>query len=157
MAERKRKSTRKSTTRLATTGSNIRFEQPNSRRKAKPSVTRVIVEEVNPVNGFLDFLREHTVVTLAVGFAIATQAQTLIKQLISSFIDPLYGLLFSQKLSAKTLTLHFHGRTQAFGWGAFVYAFIDFVFVLLAIYAIVKFLNLDKLEKPKPAELKVKD
>jgi large-conductance mechanosensitive channel len=157
MAERKRKTTRKSAAQLSVTGSNLRIQSPKSARTRKPNVTRVIVEEVNPVGGFLDFLREHTVVTLAVGFAIATQAQTLIKQLISSFIDPLYGLLFSQKLSAKTLTLHFHGRTQAFGWGAFVYAFIDFVFVLLAIYAIVKFLNLDKLENPKKPALKVKD
>jgi large-conductance mechanosensitive channel len=157
MAERKRKAPRKNTAQLAVSSSNLRLQQPNSQRKARPKVARVVVQEVNPVGGFLEFLRAHTVVTLAVGFAIATQAQTLIKQLIASFIDPLYGLLFSQKLSARTLTLHFHGRTQAFGWGAFVYAFVDFLFVLAAIYAIVKLLNLDKLEQPKEAELKVKD
>jgi large-conductance mechanosensitive channel len=157
MADRKRKSPRKNTAQLTVSGSNLRLEQPSSGRKSRPTVARVVVQEVNPVGGFLEFLRAHAVVTLAVGFAIATQAQTLIKQLIASFIDPLYGLLFSQKLSAKALTLHFHGRTQAFGWGAFVYAFVDFLFVLAAIYAIVKLLNLDKLEQSKEAELEVKD
>jgi len=158
MAERKRKAPRKNTVQLAVSNSNLRMEQPKSGRKTRPKVARVVVQEVNPVGGFLEFLRAHTVVTLAVGFAIATQAQTLIKQLIASFIDPLYGLLFSsQKLSAKSLTLHFHGRTQAFGWGAFVYAFVDFMFVLATIYAIVKLLNLDKLEQPKEAELEVKE
>ncbi len=102
---------------------------------------------VSAVGGFVNFLREHAVVTLAVGFAIATQAQAVIKQLISSFIDPLYGLLFGQTLSAKSATLHLHGRTEHFAWGAFAYTLIDFLFVLAAIYAIVKVLNLDKLDK----------
>lgn len=101
------------------------------------------------MEGFVNFLREHTVVTLAVGFAIATQAQTIIKQLIASFINPLYGLLFSEKLSAKTFTLHFHGRAQSFAWGQFVYVFVDFLFVLGAIYFFVKIFGLDKIEKPK--------
>lgn len=130
----------------AVTGGSVRFQQPKSSRGHNPRV--IIVPEVHPVSGFLDFLREHTVVSLAVGFAIATQAQTVIKQLIASFIDPLYGLLFSQKLSAKVVTLHFHGRAQAFAWGAFVYTFIDFLFVLGAIYFIIKSLKLDKLDKP---------
>lgn len=134
---------------VITPGSTVRFEQPSSSRGPKPKKSTVFVQEFTPVNGFVDFLREHAVVSLAVGFAIATQAQTLIKQLISSFIDPLYGLLFSQKLSEKVVKLHFHGRAQEFAWGAFVYSFVDFLFVLAAIYAIIKLLKLDKLDKPK--------
>lgn len=127
-------------------GGPVRLETPKSQRGHKQSKT-VIVKEIIPMGGFLDFLREHTVVTLAVGFAIATQAQTVIKQLIASFIDPLYGLLFSQKLSARVFTLHFRGRAEQFQWGQFVYTFIDFLFVLLAIYLVIKLFNLDKLEK----------
>ena len=127
----------------ATSGSTIRLEEPKGSRHQQ----RVRVE-INPVGGFMNFLREHTVITLAVGFAIATQAQAVIKQLISSFIDPLYGLLFNgQTLSAKSATLHLNGRTEHFAWGAFVYTLIDFLFVLAVIYAIVKLLKLDKLEK----------
>lgn len=131
----------------ATAGTSIRFQQPSSNRGRRQQKV-IIVPEVHPITGFLDFLREHTVVSLAVGFAIATQAQTVIKQLIASFIDPLYGLLFSQRLSDKVLTLHFHGRVQSFAWGAFVYTFIDFLFVLAVIYFIVKSLKLEQLEKP---------
>ncbi len=137
-----------STSPQVVSGSVVRFEEPSSNRGRKAKRT-VIVREINPVGGFLNFLREHTVVSLAVGFAIATQAQTVIKQLIASFIDPLYGLLFSQKLSAKAVTLHFHGRSQAFTWGAFVYTFIDFLFVLIAIYAVIKMFSLDKLDMVK--------
>ena len=147
MAERKRKA-KPNTTQIITSGSTIRLEQPASKRQAKQPMTKVIIQEVNPVGGFVNFLREHAVVSLAVGFAIATQAQALIKQLITSFIDPLYALLFNtEKLSTHTMTVHLHGRAQAFAWGAFVYALIDFLFVLAAIYFLIKLFNLDKLDK----------
>ncbi|MDB5164979.1 MAG: putative Large-conductance mechanosensitive channel-like protein [Candidatus Saccharibacteria bacterium] len=152
MAERKRKRQQQSNeTKILTTASGVRIETPRSKRgEHHESTVSVIVNEVNPVKGFLGFLREYSVVSLAVGFAIATQAQTVIKQLISSFIDPLYGLLFNgQKLSAMTSTFHWHGREQAFAWGAFVYALIDFIFVLAIIYLLIKLFNLDELSKPK--------
>ena len=128
-----------------TSGSNLRIEVPKSSRQPKPRT----VSDVNPVGGFINFLREHTIVTLAVGFAIATQVQAVIKQLISSFIDPLFKLLFGEALSQRTFTLHWHGQAANFGWGAFVYGLLDFLFVLAAIYVIIKFLNLDKLDRPK--------
>jgi large-conductance mechanosensitive channel len=148
MAERNRKNIE--TTKVVTGGTTIRFEQPKSSRQPKPHLAVVVAQEVNPAKGFVGFLREHSVVGLAVGFAIATQAQALVKQLITSFIDPLYALLFAgKKLSEKSTVLHFHGNEQAFGWGAFVYTLIDFLFVLLAIYLIIRFFKLDKLDKPK--------
>ncbi|MGC1176875.1 MAG: MscL family protein [Candidatus Saccharimonadales bacterium] len=149
MAERKRIS-KPNSARLATRGSSLRMQQASSTRKPKPRVASRVAHEINPVGGFVTFLREHAVISLAVGFAIATQAQAVIKQLITSFIDPLYGLLLNgQKLSARVTTAHFHGRAQQFAWGAFVYALIDFLFVLAFIYAIIKIFNLDKLDTPK--------
>jgi large-conductance mechanosensitive channel len=150
MAERKRKANRKDTTQLVTTGTTIRIEQPKSSRQPKPKVSVIVAKETAAATGFINFLREHAVVSLAVGFAIATQAQTLIKQLITSFIDPAWALVFNgQKLSAKQSIIHWHGREQPFAWGAFAYALLDFIFVLLAIYFLIKLFNLDKLEKPK--------
>ncbi len=150
MAAKSRKRNKRNTVQTVTTGTVIRLEEPKSDRKPKPNVATVMVQEINPVGGFVVFLREHAIVGLAVGFAIATQVQAMVKQLIASFIDPLYGLLFNgPKLSAKTLTLHWHGRAQEFSWGAFVYSLIDFLFVLAVIYLIIKFFNLDKLDKPR--------
>jgi large conductance mechanosensitive channel protein len=135
----------------AASGSNIRFEQPKSNRhRKKPKVTALVDTEVRAVNGFLEFLREHSVVSLAIAFVIGLQSQVLVKQLVSSFIDPLFKLLFGQALSMRTFTLHFNERAVNFSWGAFAYSLLDFLFVLAAIYAIVKLLKLDKLDKPKP-------
>lgn len=102
------------------------------------------------VGGFVTFLREHAIVGLAVGFVLATQVQSVVKQLIASFIDPVFQLFFGgQALSKRSVVWHFGGRSAPFGWGAFVYALIDFVFVAIAIYAIIKIFKLDKLDKAK--------
>lgn len=103
------------------------------------------------VGGFVDFLREHAVVGLAVGFVLATQVQAVVKQLITSFIDPLFQLIFpgNKALSDRTFTLHFDGRHANFGWGAVAYAVIDFLFIAVAVYIIIKFFKLDKLDKKK--------
>ncbi|HEY1835360.1 MAG TPA: MscL family protein [Candidatus Saccharimonadales bacterium] len=104
-----------------------------------------------PVSGFAEFLRERAVVGLAVGFVLGTQVQTVVKQFISSFVDPLFQLLFSgnKALSSRTFTLHFDGRHANFGWGEVAYALLDFLFVAATIYVVIKIFKLDKLDKKK--------
>ncbi len=147
MATRPRNRNTKQTTSKVVTAGAIRMEAPKSQRQPKPRTG--VNADIHPVSGFIEFIREHAVVGLAIGFVIATQVQTLVKQLVSSFIDPLFQLLFGKALSQRTFTLHFHGRATNFGWGGFVYVLLDFLFVLAAIYAIVKFFKLDKLDQPK--------
>ena len=151
MAAQARKRTNRSkkmTTEAVTQGTVIRFEQPKSGRKPKPNTAIVVAQEINPVGGFVNFLKEYAVITVAIGFAIATQAQVLIRQFLTSFVDPLYALLLNgQVLSAKTTTVAWHGREQVFAWGAFLYALVDFIFVLVIIYLVVKFFALDRLKK----------
>jgi large conductance mechanosensitive channel protein len=146
MAKKSRRRTRKPT-QIVTSGTTLRIETPQSSRQSKPSTATVVVQQVNPVGGFVNFLREHAVVGLAVGFVIGQQAQTLVKQLVASFIDPLSQVLFGKALSMRTFTIGFHGRQVPFTWGAFAYALLNFIFVLAAIYFIVKFFQLDKLDK----------
>ena len=141
---------------VVTTGTMLRMEPPKSRRQPKPQNV-VIVGTDQAVGGFFNFLREHAVVALALGFVIATQIQTLAKQLIASFIDPAFTLLFGQALSQRTFTLHFHGRAAEFGWGMFVYNLLDVLFVLITIYVVVKVFKLEKLENPKAKKPKRDD
>ena len=150
MAERKRKRNTPKTNpaQLVTTGTTMRMQQPKSARRPRPSVTKTVVQEVNPVGGFADFLREYTVVTLAIGFVVAQQVQGLVRQLVNAFIDPFSKLLFGTALSQRTFTLHLHTRSANFAWGDFMYGVVDFLFVLIVIYVIVKLFQLDKL-KPK--------
>lgn len=136
-----------------TAGSQINLQKPKrkTRRKPKP----VIVAGTEDVaTGFVDFLRKNGVVALSVGFVIATQVQVLSKQLISSFIDPLFTLIFGTKLSQRQFTVTFHSHTATFYMGAFIYALINFLFVVLMLYLIIRIFSLDKLDKTKPEDKK---
>lgn len=136
-----------------TTGSALRMQQPKSNRQPKPNPAMVVMHEVNPVSGFLGFLRDYAVVGLAVGFVIGLQAQNLVKSLVSSFIDPAFNLLFGQALNQRAFVVEWHGRTSSFTWGAFAYGLLNFLFVIGAIYVIVKFFSLDKLDRPTKKQI----
>lgn len=134
---------------VTTSAGNVRLNAQRAKTTRKSAIKYVAAELPVPGKGFVGFLRERAVVGLAIGFVVATQMQSVIKQLIASFLDPLTKLLFSQKLSSQSITVHYHGRTADFGWGQFVYAFIYFLFVIFAVYLIIKIFQLDKLDKPK--------
>ncbi len=136
-----------------TSGSPLRMESAQSSRQPKQNPAMVVMHEVNPVSGFLGFLKDYAVVGLAVGFVIGLQAQNLVKVLVSSFIDPAFNLLFGQALSQRTFVLEWHGRTSSFTWGAFAYGLLNFLFVIAAIYIIVKFFALDKLDRPTKKQI----
>jgi large-conductance mechanosensitive channel len=149
MATRARKRPNEQT-HVVTHGTTIRIEEPSSSRGKKPKVTIIAASAADDaVGGFVDFLREHAVVGLAIGFIIGVQAQGVVKQLVTSFIDPIFQLLFGEALSQRDFTAHFRGREREIEWGAFAHVLLNFVFVLAAIYAIVKIFKLDKLDKKK--------
>jgi large-conductance mechanosensitive channel len=135
-----------------TQAGDLHITQHAAPKGRKPKIT-VLLEQPddvirNQVGGFVNFLREHAVVGLAVGFIIGQQAQGLIKQLVDSFVTPLLSVWFGSNLKDKKFFIggvHPEGVT----WGMFVYTFINFLFVLLFIYVIIRLFNLDKLDKPK--------
>jgi large-conductance mechanosensitive channel len=100
------------------------------------------------VNGFVIFIREHAIVGLAVGFMIATQAQSVIRQLVESFIDPMIALVFGgDKLNELVITVSLFGNHTGIKYGAFLYALINLLAVLVTIYVLVRTLKLEKLDK----------
>ncbi len=136
---------------ITTSAGNVRITEPtgSSRSKQKPKITVLVGEQSpNPLGGFVGFLRERAVVGVAIAFVVATQMQAFVKVLIDKFIDPAFYLVFGgEKLSERIFTLSWHGRDAHFGWGAVIFAFIDFLFVVAAIYLIIRIFQLDKLDK----------
>ena len=103
------------------------------------------------VGGFTNFLREYAVVGLAIGFIVGQQANVVVKQLVTSFIEPWLQVLFGTGIGKRVWIVH-HGTDEIkVAWGQFVYVFIEFLFVAITIYAVVKLLKLDKLKKQKEA------
>ena len=106
---------------------------------------------LRPFQGFVDFVREQGVVGLAVGLVLGTQIKSLVDQLVASFINPLIGLLLpgTGDLGQKFFTLAINEKTARFNYGAFFSQLISFLVVAGVIYALVKMLKLDKIDKKK--------
>lgn len=124
-----------------------------SGKRRRNRTVRVLLEPDDvvreQVSGFVGFVREHAIVGLAVGFVIGQQAQGIVKELINSFIDPAFLLFFGNKLSDQTFTLHLGKNHADFGWGSMMHVLLNLLFVLAAIYIILKAFKLDKLDKKK--------
>jgi len=121
-----------------------------SKGHKKPNIQVLVGTEdafERQVSGFMGFLRERAVITIAVSFVVATQVQAVVNQLIKSFLDPLTQLLFGAALSSETFTLHYRSRKADFAWGSFVYQLISFFVIVITIYVLIKLLKLDKFEK----------
>lgn len=103
------------------------------------------------VRGFVDFLREQSVVGLAIGLVLGTQAKQLVDQMIASFFNPFIGLLLPGEgtLAQKKATIELFGKEAEFAWGAFVISLMTFVIVAAVVYFIFRGLRLDKLDKKK--------
>lgn len=104
--------------------------------------------------GFIDFLREQSVVGLAIGLIIGAQTKALADQLIASFINPLIGLVLPGKgaLDQKMFIMHLDGKSATFAWGSFLAVLLSFVTTAAVVYFVFKFLKLDRLTKKKEAE-----
>lgn len=137
---------------VTTSSGNIHIREPKGKtNRRKPKIIVLVEPEATvkkQVTGFVGFLRERAVVGVAVAFVVATQVQVVIKQLLDSVINPLFYLLFGGKhLQNQSVVLHFHGREATITWGVLVYDLVDFFFVILSIYVIIKLFKLDKLDK----------
>lgn len=106
------------------------------------------------VSGFVEFLREQSVVGLAIGLVIGTQVKALADQLIASFINPLIGLVLpgTGALDKKVFVVHLGEKAATFAWGSFVAVLLSFITTATVIYFVFKSLKLDKLTKKKEAQ-----
>lgn len=127
-------------------------------RRMSPAAANEVVEEVldsavvAPVVGFVDFLREKAVVGLAIGFVVGTQVQGVAGSVNTNFINPLIDLIFPRSqplLTRKALVTIGSNHAATFRWGAVVYTLLDFLFVLIALYILIKVFKFDKLDKRK--------
>ncbi len=106
---------------------------------------------VKHLKGFLDFVREQGVVGLAIGLAVGTQAAILVRDIITSLVDPIIGLIIGNPkgLQAAQWDVTIAGRSATFAFGLLLYSLIVFMSVCLVVYFVVHGLKLDKIDKKK--------
>lgn len=124
-------------------------------RRLDPAMAATVMDEVvgkhvgGSVNGFVAFLRERAVVGLAIGFVIGAQMQVVVKSLIDSIVTPLFQLIVpgNRTLPDRVWSVHVGGAAAEFKWGALVYALLNFLFVVITIYIVLRLFKLDRLDK----------
>lgn len=132
-----------------------RLQRAAAKKKAKEKV-KVVKQKVaekpkKEAGGFMEFIRQYSVIGLAVGLVLGTQIKALVDQLIASFINPILGLVLPGKgdLSEKVFawTVPALDKEAVFSYGAFIYVLLSFLTVAVIIYYLIKAFRLDKLAK----------
>jgi large-conductance mechanosensitive channel len=103
------------------------------------------------LGGFVEFLREQSVIGIGIGLVLGTQIKTVVDAIMKSFVDPITTLILpgQQLLTDKTVGVHLGSRHANIGWGNIAYSLFSFIMVAFIVYAIFKLLKLDKLSKKK--------
>lgn len=105
-----------------------------------------------PFAGFIDFVRTQGVVGLGVGFVVGTAANSLIKSVVTNLLNPFIGFLTGGiNLASKGMCLNSVNGVckNTLNYGQVLSDLITFAAILLVVYMVVKYLKLDKLDKPK--------
>lgn len=146
-AEAELKATQRREVREVTT--KLRHMSPVAKAEV---VNQVVNQQLSrQVSGFVDFLREQSVIGIGIGLVLGTQIKDVVDKIMKSFVDPVTTLFLpgEQALTDKVITVHVAGRSAPIGWGAIVYSLFSFIMVAIIVYAIYKVLKLDKLSKKK--------
>jgi large conductance mechanosensitive channel len=101
------------------------------------------------MKGFIHFIRTQGVVGLAVGFIIGGAAQDIVHSLSQDILTPAIGLATNKFGNLATASSTVAGQT--FGWGHFVYSFINLVLVAFVVYVTVTYLHAQNIDAPKDA------
>jgi large conductance mechanosensitive channel len=97
------------------------------------------------MKGFIEFIRSHGIVGLAVGFIMGGSITKLITSLVNDIVNPVVGILISRAGDLKAN--YFLVGNAKIMWGSFISSFIDFIIIALIVYFGVKLLGLDKIDK----------
>ena len=100
------------------------------------------VKEV--VSGFFEFIQTYGVLPLAIGVVVGTAVNDFVKSLVDGIISPFIALITPGSTLA-TFQVEIHG--SIFKVGMVVNALLNFVFVALTVYVVVKILLKQELPK----------
>ena len=101
----------------------------------------------------MDFIRTQGVVGLAVGLVLGGAVSVLVKSLVDNVVMPPLGLLLGSAEGIKGLAWTMgntsNGKPAVLQYGVFLNDFINFIVIALVIYALIRLLKVDQLDKKK--------
>jgi large conductance mechanosensitive channel len=118
-------------------------EKPTRKELASKGLSKV----KGAGSGFIAFIKEQNVVSLAIGLVLGTAASGLVNSLINNIIMPPLGFLLGSADGIRGLELVM-GKTPAgevaiLHYGQFINDLINFLVLAFVVYFVVKLLKLD--------------
>lgn len=96
---------------------------------------------------FIDFVREHGVLGLALGIIIGGAVTKLVTALVTDIVNPIIGIFLGKLGNLTNLTFQVLGANILIG--NFISTLIDFLVIVAIVYFGIKKLGLEKLDKKK--------
>lgn len=103
------------------------------------------------MKGFVNLVREHSVLGIALGVAIGLQAATTVNTVVQGFLNPileyLLGYVLAEQTPLEQLTWTVSESTEhglVIYWGLILSGLIRLLAVVWVLYFVVKRLKLDK-------------
>ncbi len=100
---------------------------------------------MDQIKQFVDFIRKHGVMGLAIGFIMGGSVSKVVTALVNDLINPFIGLLIGNPEGLKAASFKIGNST--FLYGDFISNLIDFVIIAAVVFFIFKGLGLDKIDK----------
>ena len=125
-------------------------EERKTIEKKEVVVTLPVIKAPHWLQGFVDFVREQNVVSVAIGLIFGLAAKSLVDSIVNNLINPIVGVILgSNNLDNKYFCLKSVNGvcTSKLGWGAVIRQIINFILILAVVYFTVKILKLDRLDK----------
>jgi large conductance mechanosensitive channel len=121
-----------------------------SKVATKKMVTHV--RKVKPFSGFFDFIRNHGVMSLAIGLFLGASLKTVLDSLEANVVNPLIGVVTGNiNLNNSYVCLKHVAKscTSKLNYGSFISSIIEFILAAFVVYIIIRILRLDKLDAKK--------
>lgn len=103
---------------------------------------------------FKAFINRGNVVDMAVGVIIGAAFKAIVDSVVADLISPIIGIIFQKDFSALSIKV-FEAEIR---YGAFIMAVINFFIVAVALFALIKVINMfhkKKDEEPAPVTTKI--
>lgn len=102
------------------------------------------------MKGFIEFIRSHGVIGLAVGFIMGGSITKLITSFVNDIINPVVGLLLGPIGNLKNAYIPI-GSTKIL-FGDFISSIIDFLIIAVIVYFGVRLFGINKTDKDKKSK-----
>jgi large conductance mechanosensitive channel len=96
---------------------------------------------------FLNFVREHGVIGLALGIIIGGAVTKLVTATVTDLINPIVGIFLGKLGNLNDITIPIFSANILIG--NFISTLIDFLIIFAVVYFGIKKLGLEKIDKKK--------